>query len=80
MRNELEVQKLEAGGPVLATVTVTTAIVPVIGPYVGEMGSCVSAVDFCVRYSPQNCQFQTGKAFPACYKGLSSTEEVVLTF
>ena len=64
----------------LATVTVTTAIVPGTGPCVGEMGSYVSAVDFCVRYAPQNCQFQTGKAFPACYEGLSSTEEVVLTF
>lgn len=55
----------------LATATVPIALVTAIGPHAGEVSSCVSVVD---------CQFQTGQAIPACYEGLSSTEEVVLNF
>jgi hypothetical protein len=79
MGNEFEMAKAGGRGTVLADVAVLIAV-PGVGPCVGEMGSGVSVVDFCVKYAHQNGQFQTGKAFPACCERSSSTEKVVLNF
>lgn len=72
MRNELDMAKAGGRGTVLADVTVLIAVVPGVGPCLGEKWSSnVSSCRFLCQISPKMWSFQTGKAFPACCEAAS---------